>query len=151
MTAVSVAAGRSVRVRRARVLVGVALVALLAVVVAIAATSGGGGSGKGAAKTPGGVAALFKGIPQQGMTLGRASAPVTVEEFIDPQCPFCAQFSREALPTVLKDYVRPGKIKLVLRPLAFIGQDSVTAARAVAAAGAQDKGWTFLDVLYSRQ
>jgi protein-disulfide isomerase len=148
----SPATARPDRVRRVRILVGLALIALLAVVSAIAATSGGDGSAKAGGKaSDGGVAALFKGIPQQGMTLGRAGAPVTVEEFIDPQCPFCAQFSREALPTVLKDYVRPGKIKLVLRPLAFIGQDSVTGARAVAAAGAQDKAWTYLDAFYAQQ
>jgi protein-disulfide isomerase len=137
------------RVRRARVLGGVVLLALLVVVVAIAV--GGGDDTSKRAKGSGDVAALFAGIPQKGMTLGKASAPVTVEEFIDPQCPFCAQFSREALPTVIEDYVRTGKVKLVLRPLAFIGDDSVRAARVVAAASQQNQAWTYLDAFYSRQ
>ena len=35
---------------------------------------------------------LFKGIPQSGTTLGRSTAPVTMDEFIDPQCPYCQEF-----------------------------------------------------------
>jgi protein-disulfide isomerase len=47
--------------------------------------------------------------------------------------------------------VRPGKVRLVMRPLAFIGQDSVTAARVLAAAAQQNKAWPFLDVFYANQ
>jgi protein-disulfide isomerase len=144
-------AARATRVRRLRILSGVALVAILAVVLAVA-LGGGSDDSKSPAKSGGtDVAALFRGVPQKGYTLGNASAKATIEEFIDPQCPFCAQFSREALPTVIKDYVRTGKVRLILRPLSFIGPDSVTAARVVGGAAQQDKAWTFLDVFYANQ
>jgi protein-disulfide isomerase len=147
-------AARTTRLRRLRILGGVALVAILAVVVAVALSGGSSDDSTKKAQTKAGgtsIPALFAGIPQSGFTLGKPSAEVTVEEFIDPQCPFCAQFSREALPTVVKDYVRTGKIKLVMRPLAFIGPDSLTAARVVAGAAQQDKAWTFLDTFYANQ
>src|SRR4051795_12922796 len=72
------------RVRRIRVLIGLGLLALLVVVVAIAAGSGGG-SGEQPAKKPSETASLFAGIPQNGLTLGKASARATLEEFVDPQ------------------------------------------------------------------
>jgi protein-disulfide isomerase len=94
---------------------------------------------------------MFDGIPQNGLTLGKASAPATLEEFVDPQCPYCRQFSLEALPTVVKDYVRTGKVKLVIRPLTFIGPQSLTAARTLGAAAQQDKAFPFLEQFYANQ
>ena len=37
-------------------------------------------------------AALLHGIPQTRLTLGSPSAPLTMTEYIDPQCPYCQQF-----------------------------------------------------------
>ena len=145
------------RTRRLQILISLGLLAALAVVLAIALGGGGGGS---ASKTPTAarttaagspIDRLFQGIPENGLTLGSPNAPATLEEFVDPQCPFCAMFSKQVLPTLVQNYVRPGRLKLVLRPLAFIGKDSVTGEHAVVAAGAQDLAWPFLDVLYANQ
>jgi protein-disulfide isomerase len=140
-----------------QILISVAVVAVIAVAIAIAL--GGGDDSKTATTRtsttakggPDPVDQLFTKIPASGLELGKPDAPATLEEFVDPQCPFCAQFSRNVLPTLLSNYVRPGKLKLVLRPLAFIGDDSVTAARAVVAAGQQDKAWPMLDEIYAHQ
>jgi protein-disulfide isomerase len=96
-------------------------------------------------------AADISGIPQSGVTLGEPDAPVTLYEFADLQCPFCREFSNEAFPQIVDEYVRTGQIKVVFRSLTFIGPDSVTAARAAAAAGLQDKLWDFVDVFYANQ
>jgi protein-disulfide isomerase len=94
---------------------------------------------------------LFAGIPQKLNVLGRANAPVTLIEFADPQCPFCREFTLKALPALLREYVRPGKVKLVLFGIAFIGPESETALRATYAAGLQNRLWNFLDLLYKNQ
>jgi protein-disulfide isomerase len=142
------------RARRVQILISIAVVAVIAVAIAVAV--GAGGSDKTTTTTtkpgaPNPIDAMFAGIPASGLTLGKPDAPATLEEFIDPQCPFCAQFSREVLPTVVKDYVRTGRLRLVLRPEAFIGKDSVTGARAVVAAGEQNKAWPFLDQIFANQ
>jgi len=95
--------------------------------------------------------ALFNGIPQQGVVLGNPRATVTMTEFADLQCPFCREYTAAVLPTIVRKYVRTGKVKLEFRDLAFLGDDSVTAGRAAAAAGAQNKLWQFIDVFYGRQ
>jgi protein-disulfide isomerase len=93
----------------------------------------------------------FAGIPQDGWTLGRKDAPVTVVEFVDMQCPFCGQFATTQLDGVVDKYVRSGKVKLELRTLAFIGPDSITAAQAVQAAAEQNLAWDFTHAFFARQ
>jgi protein-disulfide isomerase len=95
--------------------------------------------------------ALFKGIPQQLNVLGKAGAPVTMVEFADLQCPFCKTYALDALPDLVKSYVRPGKAKFVFSGMHFIGPDSEKAVRAVFAAGLQGRLWQFLDLLYKNQ
>ncbi len=95
--------------------------------------------------------ARYAGIPQDGAALGDPEAPVTVVEFVDLQCPFCAQFDRTVLPAVIDRYVRTGRVRLELRTLAFIGADSVRAAQAAQAAAAQDRLWPFVDRFFARQ
>ena len=94
---------------------------------------------------------LARGIPQKGVTLGRATAPVTVQVFEDPQCPYCKDWNVGTLPTVVKDYVRTGKIKLVWRGINIIGPNSEYGLRAAYAAGLQNKLWQMVDELYARQ
>ena len=145
------ASGRATKVIAA----SVALLALVGVAIAIVV---GGGSDKPSSGSHGGaltgtseVRALLAGIPQHGDELGKPGAAVTMYEFVDYQCPFCRQFSVGPLRTLIKDYVRPGKVKIVLRPLSFVGPDSVNGARAGAAAGQQDKLWTFTELWYFNQ
>jgi protein-disulfide isomerase len=96
-------------------------------------------------------AALFRGIPQDGTTLGRADAPVTMVEYADLQCPFCGAYARDVLPTIVRDYVRTGKVRLAYRGLAFIGPDSETALQTALAAAPQHKLWNVADLLFRSQ
>jgi hypothetical protein len=100
------------------------------------------------------VAATFGGIPQHGQTLGNPRAPVTLHEFADLKCPICREYTSEALPTLLRKYVRPGKVKIVFQPQTFVGSppgDSERAARFALAAGMQDKLWQFAELWYFNQ
>jgi protein-disulfide isomerase len=94
---------------------------------------------------------VFAGIPQHGIVLGSPGAPVTLVEFADLQCPYCRDFTRDALPQIVQDYVRTGRVKIVFQGLAFLGPDSQTALRAVLAAGLQDHAWNVLEGLYEQQ
>lgn len=94
---------------------------------------------------------LFTGIRQRGAALGSPTAPVTLVEYADLQCPYCAQWALDALPTVVRRFVRPGKVRIVFRGLAFIGADSDTALRTAIAAGRKHRLWDLVHGLYERQ
>jgi protein-disulfide isomerase len=166
--------GDSQRKRRLAVLGGVLVAAVVVVVLVVALSGGGGSSGggaltspkpaaKSAAPVPGPpvvgaaeVAALMKGIPQHGITLGKASAPVTLVEYADLKCPICAQYSLTVLPQLIPRYVRTGKVKIVFRAQHFIGEqevpgDALAAARMAEAVGLQNKLWTFAELFYANQ
>src|SRR3989338_8538820 len=52
---------------------------------------------------------------------GDKSAPVTIIEFSDFQCPYCGRFFSETLPSIEQKYIQSGKVKMVYRdfPLSF--------------------------------
>ncbi len=140
-----------------RVLIGAGVIALLivvGVVLGVVLTGGSGSSSSGAAsKLPDAtdVQQLFTGIPQNGNVLGKPSAPVTVIEYIDLQCPFCRQFETEAMPTILENYVRKGKVKVEARVIEILGADSQRGREAALAAAQQNKLFNFNQLLYDNQ
>ena len=145
-------AAREARRRRVRQLGGVVAVAVVAVVIAAAVSSSGGSTESPPPETSGAqAAALFSGIPERNGVLGDPDAPLTLTEFVDLQCPFCAQMSTSTLPTIVNDFVRSGKVKLEARTLHFLGPDSTTAAQMAAGAERQGKLWPFLEVFYANQ
>jgi protein-disulfide isomerase len=141
-----------VSAQRVKLFVASAVVAAVVVAIAIAASQvGSGPSAKTLAKDSRETSALLDGIPQQGVTLGRPDAPLTLTEFADLQCPFCRQYTLDVFPTLVRRYVRTGRIRMVFRGLTFIGSQSVIAARAAGAAGLQNRLWQFADVFYRNQ
>lgn len=154
--AAQAAAGATARrSRRIMQLLGVLGLAAIVVVAAILLSGGGDKtkttSSSGALAGAAEVTSLFEGVPQKGLVVGKADAPVKLVEFVDLQCPFCREFELQVLPTLVKDYVRTGKASIELRTLQFIGEDSVTAARAAAAAAQENRGWQFADLLFHSQ
>jgi protein-disulfide isomerase len=146
------------RGRRAspKVLVGaaVALILAAAIVAAALALTGKSSSPSSSGETlsdVAGVQRLFAGIPQRGNVLGRPSAPVTLVEYIDLQCPFCQAFETQVLPKLVPRYVRTGDVKIVMRPIAFIGPDSERGRLAALAAARQNRLFNFSELLYFNQ
>ncbi|HEX9050883.1 MAG TPA: thioredoxin domain-containing protein [Anaeromyxobacter sp.] len=82
-----------------------------------------------------------------GPTKGPATAPVTIVEFSDYECPFCVR-AEPTVKEVLAAY--PGKIKLVYRdyPLPMHKQ-APKAAEAAHCAGDQGKYWEMHDKLFA--
>jgi protein-disulfide isomerase len=149
------AARAAARRRRLGILGGVLLAAAAVVAVLVIVSAGGGGKkgagAGGALQGQTGVRQLFAGIPQRGVSLGRPNAPVTMIEFGDLQCPICAEYARQALPTLVARYVRTGKVRLELHLIDIIGPDSQTARQMATAAGLQNRTWQYSELFYLNQ
>ena len=141
-----------------RVLIG-ALVAVvliaIGIVVGVILLGGSGGSSSSANATTlpsaGDAQQLLAGIPQHGTVLGKPSAPVTMTEWIDLQCPYCQQFETQVLPVLIRKYVRTGKLKVDARLIGFLGPDSQRGRLAALAAGKQNKLFNMSELLYYNQ
>lgn len=97
------------------------------------------------------VYSMYKGIPEYKNLLGSPNAPVRLIEYIDLQCPYCDEFETQVMPSIVSQYVRPGKLQIEARPLAFIGPDSIRGRAAMIAAGLQSKAFDFAQILYDNQ
>jgi protein-disulfide isomerase len=138
------------RSRSRKLLVVAGLGAVLSATALITASVVTGGSKPKRSSAPA-APSVLRAVPQHGLVLGSPSAPVTLVEFADLQCPYCGIVARDALPSIVRDYVRTGKVRVVFEGLAFLGPDSDTALRAVLAAGRQNRAWSMLEGLYQRQ
>ena len=95
--------------------------------------------------------ALIAGIPQKGTVLGNPQAAVRMFQFEDLQCPICKKYTDDAFPAIVEEYVKPGRVKIDFRGLAFLGADSDKALRIVIASGFQNKLWDVVGLLYEQQ
>jgi protein-disulfide isomerase len=93
----------------------------------------------------------FAGIPQNGLVLGSAKAPLTMVQYIDLQCPGCRAFETSVAPSIVSEFVRAGKLKIEARPIAFIGPDSIPARQAMIAASKQNRAFNFAQITYANQ
>ena len=87
--------------------------------------------------------------------LGDINAPITIIEFSDYECPFCARFYSNTLPQLKKEYIDTGKVRLIYRdfPLSF-HQDAQKAAEATEIArelGGEGKFWEMHDKIFENQ
>src|SRR5699024_3139180 len=86
------------------------------------------------------------GAESDPMSDGPVDAPVKLVVFSDYQCPYCAAWSQDTLPTML-DYVDSGDLRIEWREVNVFGSASEQAAKAAYAAALQDKHWEFHDAL----
>jgi protein-disulfide isomerase len=151
---------RQKRRRRLLQLGGVAgaAVVVIIVIVVISASGGGGHPSSNGTKPANDAVRLvdseLAGIPQSGNVLGRASAPVAMQEFGDLQCPICKQFALGAFPTLIQKYVRTGKLKIEFHSMQTATREpSVFNEQQVAAvaAGKQNLMWYYVELFYHQQ
>ena len=85
--------------------------------------------------------------------IGNPDAPITIIEFSDFQCPFCARFHVQTLPQILDEYVEQGKVKLVFRdfPIQSIHPNALPASAAAECANEQGKFKEMHDTLFEKQ
>ena len=86
-------------------------------------------------------------------TKGVATAPVTVYEMSDFQCPFCRRFATETFPAIEREYIATGKIRWIFvnLPLTSLHPNAVPAAQFAACAARQGKFWPAHDLLFRHQ
>jgi protein-disulfide isomerase len=91
-------------------------------------------------------------LADQGASIGPEGAKVTVVEFSDFECPFCARFHKNTMPQIKERYIDSGKVRLVFRnyPLE-IHASAVLAAQAVECAGGQGRFWQMADKAFDNQ
>jgi len=85
--------------------------------------------------------------------IGNPDAPITIIEFSDFQCPFCARFHIQTLPLILEEYIDTGKVKLVFRdfPIQSIHPNALPASVASECANEQGKFKEMHDMLFDNQ
>ena len=85
--------------------------------------------------------------------IGNPNAPITIIEFSDFQCPFCARFHVQTLPLLLEEYIEQGKVKLVFRdfPIQSIHPNALPAAVAAECANEQGQFKAMHDMLFDNQ
>jgi len=84
---------------------------------------------------------------------GNPNASITIVEFSDFQCPFCAKFHQSTLAQIEQDYISTGKVNFVYRdfPIQSIHPNAVTAALASECADDQGKFWEMHDMIFKNQ
>jgi protein-disulfide isomerase len=87
-----------------------------------------------------------------GAKLGKDDAPIKLTTFIDFQCPFCLKFTATQEPTLINEYVKTGKMQIIVQPYPiFPGDESFRAAVAGECAASMDKFWPYYEKLYTVQ
>ena len=140
--------------RRSRLLqlaAGAAFLVVAVVLVLIVVNAPGGDGGDTSIEGAASVDRELKGIPQDGLVLGDPEAPVKLVEFGDLQCPVCAGYAEEILPPLVAGPVKRGEVKIEFRNFAIIDEDSAPAGAAALAAGAQRRGWSYVELFYRNQ
>ncbi len=85
-------------------------------------------------------------------TKGSATAPVTIYEMSDFQCPWCARFALETMPALDSEYVRTGKVRVVFVNFPLpMHPNAVPAAELAMCAARQGKFWPVHDLLFRHQ
>jgi protein-disulfide isomerase len=88
---------------------------------------------------------------QRQPTLGSLNSTITIIEYSDFQCPFCAVFAKKIFPRLNEEYIKTKKVKFIFRNFAFLGEESNFAAQASECAYQQDRFWEYHEYLFSNQ
>jgi protein-disulfide isomerase len=155
IAAESKAAGGDRRTRLLQLSAAGVFLAIIVVVIVIVVAGSGGSSDKGGDSAnlveKEHVEKLLSGIPQTATILGKPNAPVKLYEYGDLQCPVCKDYSEEVLPEIIENQVKNGEASITFRNFIIIGPQSIPAGEAALAAGAQGKGWSFIETWYRNQ
>lgn len=84
--------------------------------------------------------------------LGQANASITITEYSDYQCPYCARFYTGAEASLRQNYVSSGKVNIYFKDFPLSGHpNAMPAAMAVRCANEQGKFWEMHDKIFETQ
>jgi len=84
--------------------------------------------------------------------LGNENAPITIVEYSDYQCPFCAKFYKNAEVKLKENDINTGKVKMYYRDFPLDKHDKAKImANAARCANEQGKFWEMHDKLFETQ
>lgn len=126
-----------------------AVVLVVAVVIGVQFVGDRAPAPTAEAPAPSSSPAALPAVGKDERILGDPSAPVTIIEYASLTCPHCATFHTEVLPTLKKDYIDTGKVRLVYRNYPLDGV--ALRASALADCSGEDRFFGFLDVLFRTQ
>lgn len=94
---------------------------------------------------------------------GKDDAPITIVEFSEYLCPYCAEYvgfdsvpsrpidEEETYQQIIRDYVDTGKARYIFRDFPVHGEKAKEIAEAAYCAGEQDEYWQYHDLLFEKQ
>jgi protein-disulfide isomerase len=91
--------------------------------------------------------------PLAARSKGPLTAPITVYEMSDFQCPFCKRHAEKTFPALEKEYISTGKVRWIFinMPLTSLHSNALAAAEFAMCAAKQDKFWPAHDLLFRLQ
>jgi protein-disulfide isomerase len=87
----------------------------------------------------------------EAMTMGKADAPITIEEYASTTCSHCGRFALEVMPQVKAKYIDTGKVKWVYHEFLTPPEAVAAAGVLVARCAGKDKYFSVIDALFHSQ
>ena len=88
-------------------------------------------------------------ITKDDYILGNDSAPVTMVEYASLTCPACANFHQTTLPTVKKEYIESGKVRLIYRD--FPLDQLALRGSMIARCAGRERYFGFVEAMFAQQ
>lgn len=82
-----------------------------------------------------------------GYAVGDPTAAVTVTDYSDFSCPHCRDLA-PIIHRIIDEYATTGQVRVVYKPIAFVSEQSVPAAKAAICAGDQGQFWQMHDAIW---
>jgi len=145
-----IAAQREAQRRRLMMIIGgVVGVALIAAVVLILINNRDDSSSGGNLPPVTALAAPEITAQRDGLSIGDPNAPVSIIEYGDYQCPYCAEAGNQGFRPMLEQYIATGKVHFTYVPMSFLGDESKDAAEAALCANDQGKFWEMHETIFA--
>jgi protein-disulfide isomerase len=94
-------------------------------------------------------AAIFDGVPSDGLALGDPNAPVTIDLYTNFICGNCAAFALETLPPLVTEHVAAGNARIVFHHAPLGGAPAIRAHQASQCAADQGRFWPAFAQIYA--